>query len=189
MKNKGVAVGGILIIVFVVIGIFVYSHYNSIVEANESVLASRQDIDTQLQRRADLIPNLVSTVKGYMEHEKEVIESITDARESLVTADSLEDKSKANNELTKAINNFFLVVENYPDLKASQNFISLQDEIAGSENRISVARKEYNDEVKKYNSLIKKFPANIIASMFDYESAEYFEVSDGAKDVPQVSFE
>lgn len=142
-----------------------------------------------LQRRADLIPNLVNTVKGYTSHESEIIDKITTARENLLNANTLEDTQKANDELSTAINALMVVVENYPDLKASENFINLQDELAGTENRIAVARKDYNDAVNQYNMSIKVFPTNILAGMFGFTEEKYFEASEESMRVPSVSFE
>lgn len=191
MKGKNslfIVIGVIVLVILLIVGSAV-GKYNSIVSSEEKVTASLSDIDTQLQRRADLIPNLVNTVKGYIKHEEKVIESVTDAREKLNSASSLEDKEKANKELSNAINQLYVIVENYPDLKANTNFIALQDEIAGSENRVAVARKNYNDAVNTYNSMIKRFPDNIIASMFGFEKKEYFEADEESKDVPNVSFD
>lgn len=191
MKGKNslfIVIGVIVLVILLIVGSAV-GKYNSIVSSEEKVTASLSDIDTQLQRRADLIPNLVNTVKGYMKHEEKVIESVTDAREKLNSASSLEDKGKANKELSNAINQLYVIVENYPDLKANTNFIALQDEIAGSENRVAVARKNYNDAVNTYNSMIKRFPDNIIASMFGFEKKEYYEADEESKDVPNVSFD
>lgn len=191
MKGKNslfIVIGVIVLVILLIVGSAV-GKYNSIVSSEEKVTASLSDIDTQLQRRADLIPNLVNTVKGYMKHEEKVIESVTDAREKLNSASSLEDKEKANKELSNAIKQLYVIVENYPDLKANTNFIALQDEIAGSENRVAVARKNYNDAVNTYNSMIKRFPDNIIASMFGFEKKEYYEADEESKDVPNVSFD
>ena len=132
---------------------------------------------------------MVNTVKGYMEHEENVINSVTKARENLVNAKDLDEKSTANEELTSALNNLFVIVENYPDLKANTNFINLQDELAGTENRIAVSRKDYNDAVKEYNITIKKFPKNMIAGMFGFETKDYFEAKETSLEVPNVSFE
>ena len=124
-----------------------------------------------------------------MEHEENVINSVTKARENLVNAKDLDEKSTANEELTSALNNLFVIVENYPDLKANTNFINLQDELAGTENRIAVSRKDYNDAVKEYNITIKKFPKNMIAGMFGFETKDYFEAKETSLEVPNVSFE
>ena len=133
------------------------------VSKSEAVDTELSNLDVMLQRRADLIPNLVNTVKGYTTHETEIINSITDAREKLINANSLEEKSNANNELTSSFNALMVVVENYPDLKSSQNFIQLSDELAGTENRVAVARRDYNSAVKNYNLKVKTFPGNILA--------------------------
>ncbi|MCF0123697.1 MAG: LemA family protein [Ruminiclostridium sp.] len=162
--------------------------YNGLVQKEENVDSALADLDVMLQRRADLIPNLINTVKGYVEHENEVIDAITTAREALVGADSVADKAAANEALTGALGNLMVVVENYPDLKSSDNFIALQDELAGTENRIAVARRDYNDAVKTINAAVKKFPGKLIADMFGFESREYFEADEAANTVPEVSF-
>ena len=179
---------GIVVAIIVVIGISLGSGYNKMVKENENVESAAAQIDVQLKRRTDLIPNLVNTVKGYMTHEQKVIDSITTARENLVNASTVEDKASASEELTKALNNLYVIVENYPDLKSNTNFINLQDELAGTENRIAVARKDYNDAVQKYNAKIKKFPTKMIAGMFNFDAKDYFQASEGSKEVPSVQF-
>lgn len=179
----------IIVAIIVVIGISLGSGYNKMVKENENVESAAAQIDVQLKRRTDLIPNLVNTVKGYMTHEQKVIDSITTARENLVNASTVEDKASASEELTKALNNLYVIVENYPDLKSNTNFINLQDELAGTENRIAVARKDYNDAVKDYNNLVKTFPNNLTASLFNFKEKSYFEVNNSDKEVPNVSFE
>ena len=136
-----------------------------------------------------MIPNLVNTVKGFANHEQDVIDSVTEARSKLSGATSIEDKATANTELTNALSRLLVVVENYPDLKSSQNFIQLSDELEGTENRISVARKNYNNAVKEYNLSIQKFPTNIIAGMFNFSKKAYFEASEGSENVPTVNFD
>lgn len=185
MKKIGLIIVAILILL-VLSGI---GTYNGLVSKSEEVEGKFADISVQLERRADLIPNLVNTVKGYAKHEQSAIDSVTTAREHLVNAKNLEDKAAANDELTKALNNLFVIVENYPDLKANTNFIQLQDELAGTENRIAVARKDYNDAVKSYNKEIKSFPKNIFASMFGFKEKAYFEAKESSNEVPNVSFE
>ena len=180
---------GIVVAIIVVIGISLGSGYNKMVKENEDVESAAAQIDVQLKRRTDLIPNLVNTVKGYMTHEQKVIDSITTARENLVNASTVEDKASASEQLTKALNNLYVIVENYPDLKSNTNFINLQDELAGTENRIAVARKDYNDAVKEYNNLVKTFPNNLTASLFNFKEKSYFEVNNSDKEVPNVSFE
>ena len=177
-----------VVAVIAVIALMVISGYNSLVSKEESVDTAYSNVSVMLERRADLIPNLVNTVKGYMEHETEVIENITTARENLLGAKNIDEQMEANDQLTASLDALMVVVENYPDLKASENFIQLSDELAGTENRISTARKDYNDEVKSYNTAIKKFPTNILASMFGFEQKEYFEDKESATEVPEVEF-
>ena len=176
----------IAIIVLIVIGLV--SSYNGVVGLSEEVDNKFATIDTMLQRRADLIPNLVNTVKGYTNQEQSIIDSVTEARAKLAGASSVEDKANADQELTTALYNLLVVVENYPDLKSSQNFINLSDELAGTENRIATARKDYNDAVRSYNTKIKKFPTNIISGMFGFEDKEYFQATEGSEEVPTVDF-
>lgn len=177
-----------VVAVIAVIALMVISGYNSLVSKEESVDTAYSNVSVMLERRADLIPNLVNTVKGYMEHETEVIENVTTARENLLGAKNIDEQMEANDQLTASLDALMVVVENYPDLKASENFIQLSDELAGTENRISTARKDYNDEVKSYNTAIKKFPTNILASMFGFEQKEYFEAKESATEVPEVEF-
>ncbi len=185
-KSKIILIGIVAIIIVLVL--MVIGSYNGIVTDSEEVDNKFATIDAQLQRRADLIPNLVNTVKGYNEHEEEIIQSVTDAREKLAGAKSVSEKAKANDELTTALNNFMVIVENYPDIKASQNFIQLSDELAGTENRIATARRDYNEAVKTYNSKIKRFPTNVIAGMFGFKSKDYFQASEKSQEVPTVEF-
>jgi LemA protein len=192
MKKKGsvalIALCAVGAIVVLLVGLFIGQH-NAIVGLEETVSTRLADVKVQLERRADLIPNLVETVKGYMSHEEKIINDITTAREKMLGANTVEEMSEANNQLSTALHNLNVVVENYPDLKASQNFISLQDELAGTENRISTARRDYNDAVKAYNTKIKTIPASIVAGMMGKEEKAYFEVSDPSKEeVPEVKF-
>lgn len=192
MKKKGsvalIVVGAIVAIAILLIGLYV-SQYNGIVKLEETANTKLSDIKVQLERRADLIPNLVKTVQGYMAHEEKIINDITEARERMLGASTVEEMSEANNQLSTALKNLNVVVENYPDLKASENFINLQDELAGTENRISTARRDYNDAVKDYNTKIKTIPASIVAGMMGKQEMKYFEVSDSSKtEVPEVEF-
>ena len=162
--------------------------YNSLVAQRENVDTQYSAIDTQLQRRIDLIPNIVNTVKGYAAHESEVFGAVSDARARLAGASTKEEAAEADSELTSAVSRLLMIAENYPDLKADTQFTALTDELAGTENRIAVARKDYNDAAKAYNTQIKTFPKVIIANLFGFEKAEYFEAADGAKSAPQVNF-
>lgn len=191
--KKGVISVALIVILAIVaiigiLGASVIGTYNGLVSSRESVTTKAANIDTVLQRRADLIPNLVNTVKGFTQHEDEVIDKITTAREHLVNAQSLEEKSAANAELTNGLNALMVIVENYPDLKSSENFIALQDELSGTENRIATARNDYNEAAKSYNTKIQTFPSNIIAGMFNFEKAAYFEADESSKTVPVVDF-
>lgn len=188
MKSIGTKILIAIVVIIAFSGIIVISKYNTIVSKQEIVNQKLSDIDSVLQRRFDLIPNLVNTVKGYAAHEKEAIEKVTKARENYVNSSSLNDKASANNELNSALSNLLVIMENYPDLKANEQFKNLQDELAGTENRITVARKDYNEVVKEYNLLIKKFPNNIIAGIFNFGTKEYFEAEKKANEVPKVEF-
>lgn len=181
----------VLICIAAVLAILVLAYvgtYNGLVSKKENVTKQYSNLEVTLQRRADLIPNLVNTVKGYVAHENEVIDKVTTARQNLVNAKSIDEKQKANDELTNSLNALMVVVENYPDLKSSENFRSLQDELAGTENRISTARRDYNDAVSSYNSSIKKFPTSVIAGMSGFNEEKYFEADVKAQEVPSVNF-
>lgn len=186
--KKGSTVLLVIIAVIIVISLALGVIYNSIVTLEENVNSEFSNVSVMLERRADLIPNLVSTVKGYASHEQAAIDSVTKARENLLQAKTIEEKGEANNELTSALNALMVIVENYPDLKANQNFIQLSDELAGTENRIATARRDYNDAVKTYNSKVKKFPTNLIAGMFGFSEKDYFEVEPSKTEVPKVEF-
>ncbi|HDH57274.1 MAG TPA: LemA family protein [Bacteroidetes bacterium] len=179
---------GIILIGALSIYGFVKGTYNSLVASDEGVKAAWAQVENQLQRRYDLIPNLVETVKGYAAHEKEVFIQVTEARAKVGGAGTVGEKISAENELSSALSRLLLVVENYPDLKANQNFIRLQDELAGTENRIAVERRRYNEAVRAYNVLIRTFPRNIIANMFGFQKADFFEAPAGAAAAPKVEF-
>ncbi|MCZ6703181.1 MAG: LemA family protein [Ignavibacteria bacterium] len=179
----------VLIVIIVFIAIFFVSIYNSLVKLRNQVKNAWSQIDVQLKRRHDLIPNLIETVKGYMTHERDTLENITRARSQAVTAEGVGEKAKAEGELTRALGKFNLVVENYPDLKANQNFLSLQEELTSTENKISFSRQNYNDQVLFFNNKIEMFPSNIMAGMFKFNKEEFFEIEDEKeKEVPKVSF-
>lgn len=186
--KKGFSIGLVIVLLVIIIAIVAVSSYNGLVDKQANVEGKYADLDVVLQRRADLIPNLVNTVKGYASHEEKIINSISEARTKLLNSSDISDKAEANNELTKQIDALMVIVENYPDLKSSQNFIQLSDELAGTENRISTARMDYNSAVKTYNASIKKFPTSTFANMFGFEAAEYFEADESSKEVPTVDF-
>jgi LemA protein len=174
----------LVVIVFAVVGM-----YNSLVGLRNRVKNAWSQIDVQLKRRHDLIPNLVETAKGYVKHERETLENITKARARAMEAGSVGDKSKAEADLSGALGRFMLVVENYPDLKANQNFLALQEELTSTENKIAFARQSYNDAVLFFNNKIQMFPSNILANMFNFKLEEFFEVEEASeKAVPKVSF-
>lgn len=186
MKTAG---KGILILVIVVVLLAVWgvSSYNGLAQSREAVAAAESQIDTALQRRADLIPNVVATVQSFAAHETEIITAVTDARAALNGAKTLEEKAAADQALTTALTNLNVIVENYPELKSDTVYIGLMDELEGSENRIAVARQDYNDTVQAYNSRILRFPSSVLAGMFGFEKAPYFEASAGAETVPDVA--
>ena len=187
--KKGLVVGGIIVGIIVIFVMMFAGAYNGLVSKEEEVDGKLADISVQLERRADLIPNLVSTVKGYAAHEEKILNSIAESRQKLLNADNVGEMAEANEQLTTSINDLLVIVENYPDLKANTNFIQLQDELAGTENRISVARNDYNEAVRAYNTKVKSFPNNILAGMFGFDEIEYFEAKESSNEVPEVSFE
>lgn len=193
-KNKGLI---ITIVVIVLVALWGISSYNGLVEMDEKVSNQWANVETQYQRRSDLIPNLVNTVKGYAKHESETLESVMAARSqatqvkidpSNCTPQQLAAYQKAQGDVTTALGKLLAITENYPDLKANQNFLELQSQLEGTENRINVARKDFNDTAKKYNTSLRRFPRNIIASMFGFEKRNYFEAEAGAEKTPKVEF-
>ena len=178
---------GLFIIVAMIAG-FV-GMYNSLVRLRNRVKNAWSQIDVQLKRRHDLIPNLVETAKGYMQHERETLSAITDARSRAMGADGVAAKGQAETALGGALSKFMLVVENYPDLKANQNFLALQEELTSTENRIAFSRQSYNDSVLFFNNKIQMFPSNLIANMFSFNEEEFFEIEDAAeREAPKVQF-
>ena len=184
----------IVLAVIVVLAIAAYSffagNYNKFVSLDQAVKTSWAQVENQLQRRFDLIPNLVETVKGYAKQEKDVMVEVTNARAKVGgTANApISDKIAANNELSGALSRLMVVVEKYPDLKSNQNFMHLQDELAGTENRIAVERMRYNEAVKDYNQTIKSFPANLLAGMYGFKDAAFFDAPKEAKEAVKVKF-
>ena len=182
---------GGLIFIAVIVGLvaFVAGMYNSLVKLRNFVKNAWSQIDVQLKRRHDLIPNLVETAKGFMSHEKETLTAITDARSRAMGADGVGASAQAEGQLSGALSKFMLVVENYPDLKANTNFLSLQEELTSTENKIAFLRQSYNDQVLFYNNKIEMFPSNILAGMFNFGKEEFFELEDASeRAVPEVKF-
>jgi LemA protein len=186
--KKGLIGLGIVIGIIVIIGGMLMSSYNNFVTLEEDVDQSYAQIENQLQRRLDLIPNLVNTVKGYAAHEKEVIASISDARARLAGARTVEEEATANAEISSALSRLLVVVENYPNLKADQQFTRLMDELSGTENRIAVARKDYNDQVAIYNKRVKQFPGVVMARLTGFDEKDYFKANPNATEAPEVDF-
>lgn len=181
-----------LIVVGIIVAVLVMwaaGTYNGLVKKREEVKRQQSEIQNVLQRRADLIPNLVNTVKGYAAHEEEVLKNISDARARMAGAASTEEALQASDELGQALSRLLVVVEQYPDLKASANFKELQAELAGTENRISVTRRDYNSAAREYNTSIQRFPTVILANMFGFDEVPYFEASPESQKAPEVNFE
>jgi LemA protein len=178
----------IVLIVVGVVGLFFWAVYNSLITARVRIKEALSQIDVQLKRRTDLIPNLVETVKGYAKHEKGVFEKVTEARSSLMSAKSASEKAEANNMLTDTLKSLFAVSENYPDLKASQNFLSLQEEVSDTENKIAYSRQFYNSNVMDFNTKLTVFPSNIVGNMFGFKEADFFETDKKDKEPVKVQF-
>ena len=193
-KNKGLI---ITIVVIVLVALWGISSYNGLVGMDEKVSNQWANVETQYQRRSDLIPNLVNTVKGYAKHESQTLEAVMAVRSqatqvkidpSNCTPQQLAAYQKAQGDVTTALGKLLAITENYPDLKANQNFLELQSQLEGTENRINVARKDFNDSAKEYNTSLRRFPRNIIASMFGFDKRNYFEAEAGAEKAPKVEF-
>ena len=187
----------IIIAVVAVIVIWAVSMYNGLVTMDESVNSQWANVETQYQRRADLIPNLVNTVKGYASHEKETLEGVVEARSKAtqmqvnandLTPEKLAEYQKAQGAVTSALGKLLAITENYPDLKANQNFLELQAQLEGTENRINVARTNFNNAAQAYNTAIRRFPKSLFASMFGFDKHAYFEAAEGTETAPTVSF-
>ena len=180
---------GVIVLVGVLLGGSLMGSRNELVAERESIQGAWSQVDVVLQRRADLIPNLVETVKGYAAHEQSAIDSVTSARAAMIGARTPQEKINANSQIDSALGRLLVVAENYPNLKANENFLRLQDELAGSENRIAVERRKYNEVVQRYNTDIELFPKNVAASMFNFQRENaYFKADSGAKEVPKVKF-
>ncbi|MFF6016238.1 LemA family protein [Lysinibacillus fusiformis] len=179
---------GIIVIILIVLALVLIPKYNSLVTAEENVDSKWAQVENQLQRRYDLIPNLVESVKGYANHEQQIIADITNARSQMSNANTPAQQAVANDALTGALSRLLVVVENYPNLKADANFRQLMDELAGTENRLAVAREDYNNEVQQFNKHVKRFPGNLMAGMFGFEQKEYFKAAAGAEQAPSIDF-
>jgi LemA protein len=180
---------GIVVLVLIIFVLWLIGAYNGLVRKRIQCENAWSQIDVQLKRRYDLIPNLVNTVKGYASHEKETLESVISARQQAIDADGVGEQAQAENMLTGALRQLFALSESYPDLKANQNFMQLQEELVSTENKISFARQHYNDTVSRYNSATEMFPSSVIAGMFNFERREFFEMEDPAqREAPEVSF-
>lgn len=189
-KNRKKLIG--VVVIVVVFLLWFFGTKNSLVSLKEDVEMQQSQIETTLQRRSDLIPNLVATVKGYSNHEEKVFTEIADARSNLagsIKSGNMDSISKASDDLDTALGKLLAISENYPDLKADEQFIALQDELAGTENRIAVARQHYNEKVKTYNTKIQSFPTSIIAGSSGYYPMPYFEADESSKEVPEVNFD
>lgn len=187
-KSKLAIIIAVSAVIVIILGSII-SGYNSLIEKHEAIENAQAQVATQLQRRADLIPNFVATVQGYTDYEQSTYQAVTEARAAVTRAGSVEAQQKASEQLDSAIDVWVnAVTEAYPDLKANTQYTALTDELAGTENRIATARRDYNEVAKKYNTSIRKFPSSILASMFGFEKADYFENDADASEVPEVSF-
>lgn len=178
----------IIIGVIVVAGVVLVGLYNRLVTFLNRVDNAWSQIDVQLKRRYDLIPNLVETVKGYAAHERQLFENVTKARAQAISAGNVGEQAQAENMLTGTLRSLFAVAENYPDLKANQNFLMLQEELSGTESKIAFARQFYNDSVMSYNTALQTFPSNMVAGMFGFAQREYFEIEEGSREPIKVDF-
>ena len=179
----------IVVVLIVLLIVYVVAVYNSLVADRNKVKNAWIQLDVELQRRFDLIPNLVESVKGYMEHEEKILSEVADLRSSWASATTVAEKSTLNNQLTESLKSLMAIAENYPDLKANQNFLELQNELENTENKISYSRRDYNDTVTRFNIKLETFPSNLVASAFKFEKEELFEVKDDSvRENVKVSF-
>lgn len=186
--KKGLLIVGVVVVLGLIAVVSLMGTRNTLVSERESVQRSFGDVDTQLQRRADLIPNLVATVKGYATHEKEIFEAVANARTALLNAHTPQERIQAGGQMDNALGRLLAIVEAYPQLKANENFMRLQDELAGTENRLQNARRDYNDSVQRYNKDLQIFPNNIAATMFGFQAADYYRADAGSRTAPSVKF-
>lgn len=188
MSKNLIIILAVIIAIIAIPVLITISTYNSLVQLDENVDGEWAQVENVLKRRADLIPNLVNTVKGFAAQEQEVLIGVTEARSRVMAANTPGEYAEANAQLTAALGGLNVVVERYPELKSNENFIRLQDELAGTENRIAVARRDYNEAVKSFNSRIRRFPTNMIANTFGFSTREYFEINEEDARTPQVNF-
>jgi LemA protein len=187
--KKGLVVLGVVVALLALGGMSVIASRNNLVSADENISTSWSQVENVLQRRADLIPNLVETVKGYAKQEKDIFVGVAEARAKLAGSHTIPEKIDANRQLDSALSRLLVVVEQYPQLKSNQNFQALQDELSGTENRIAVERMRYNEAVRNYNVLVRRFPSSVAAHVFGFEKKDiYFEAAEGAKTAPKVQF-
>ena len=178
-----IVVGVLLILVFYAVGV-----YNNLINARNKAKDQFSQIDVQLKRRSDMIPNLVETVKGYAKHEEKTLKEVVEARNKMATASGINEELEASNQVTSALNKLFALSESYPDLKANSNFMSLQNDLKETEDKLSYARSFYNDTVLNYNNLREQFPSNIVAGIFKFEKIDFFKTDEKSKETPQVKF-
>jgi LemA protein len=183
-----IVIVAVLLVFIIVAAIAIIVPYNKLTRLDVQTSQAWAEVDNNLQRRNDLIPNLVATVKGYATHEKELFDHIADARARIGGAGTIPDKINASNEMSGFLSRLLVIAENYPQLKANENFMKLQDELAGTENRLAVARNRYNEAVTNYNTAIRVFPSNILAGLFGFTAKQFFQAPESAKQVPQVTF-
>ena len=181
-------IGLIVILIVVIILLWFFGYYNRVIRYENQIDNAWGQIDVQLKRRADLIPNLMETVKGYMNHERGTLEAVTKARSAIMTAKTPQESIDADNMLTGALKSLFAVAESYPDLKANQNFLQLQDELTHTEDKISYTRQHFNDSVLQFNNLIETFPGNIFAKMMGKKERQMLQIPEASREVPKVSF-
>ena len=178
----------VVLVIVVLLVLYLVSIYNKLVNSRNKVDNQFSQIDIQLKRRTDLIPNLVETVKGYAKHEENTFKEVVEARNKAVSANSINEKIDANNELTGALNKLFALSESYPELKANENFLSLQKDLKETEDKITYSRKFYNDSAMQFNNIVEMFPSNIVANMFHFKKYEYFKIAEEEKSAPKVKF-
>lgn len=180
---------GIIVGLVIIFAILVVPRYNTLINLDEDVMQAESNIQTQLQRRGDLIPNLVNTVQEYADLEQEIFTDIAEARSNITNADDMEEVSEADTEMRSALSRLIAITEDYPELQASEQFTGLRDELAGAENRIAVARQDYNSTVQAFNRNVRTFPGNMIAGIFGFEEKPYFEADESSQEVPEVNFD